>query len=102
MVGVLLERLDDRVAKAVDVGAFGVQDGQQRQGLLAHGLFDQARLLQMRSAKRLLDLGGQVIDTAASARPAQRGGYLRSRQLGRDHRVGSDPQHRSGFAAGQA
>ncbi|MGW3769802.1 hypothetical protein [Actinomadura verrucosospora] len=69
---VLDESLAGGLAEPVDVDTLGVQDGQQRKGLLAYRVFDQRRLVERRRSQHLLDLAGQGVNPAMPSGPAQR------------------------------
>jgi hypothetical protein len=55
---VLGEGVGGGLGELVDAGAGRIEGGQQRQGPHTHGPFDRRRLPQMRSAQRLVLLGG--------------------------------------------
>ncbi|WP_433136802.1 hypothetical protein ACQPZ8_32320 [Actinomadura nitritigenes] len=69
MVGVLAEGLSNDLGEAVGVGAFGLQDGRECSGLLAHRLFDQRWVMQLWLPHGLVELFGQLVDAAFAAGP---------------------------------
>ena len=89
------------LAEPVDVVALGVQDGQQRAGLLSHRVLDQRRLMQLRLPQGLLDPAGQLVDTALPTSSAQSRGDTRARQPGGRRRRERGCQHGTGVATGQ-
>ncbi|MGW5581957.1 hypothetical protein [Micromonospora chokoriensis] len=67
VVRVLVERFAGGLVKRIHAGAFDVQRPQQCQRLDAHRFRRDGRLTQLRTAQRLLQLGGQALDAAAAA-----------------------------------
>ena len=71
-VGVLRERLAERVFQLDDVGHRGVEGAQVRERGLAHGLLDQVGLAELLGAQPGQDPLDLVVDVAAAPAPDQR------------------------------
>jgi hypothetical protein len=84
----------------VHIGPRGIEDGEQRQRVFAHRGLDQNWLAQLGFPQLGLDLGGGLIDAAATASATQRGGDPAHRQFGCGGRCGRNRQHGTRLRAG--
>jgi hypothetical protein len=86
-----VERLPGRGGKLVGVGAGGVQRSQQRQGVSAHCLLDQWRLVQARDGEGRVQAGSVGRQATLAAGLAQQLDQLGWGQLGRVGGCGGQP-----------